>query len=101
MQWCQRLDVDYGVVPWIWQSLHGSSFHLTELEFHDGSTSTLPLELSPPPQLLLAYLLLYINNGIGEPGAVVLNLWGATPVTPLHLQDILISYFIAVSTLQL
>jgi hypothetical protein len=23
MQWCQRLDADYGVDPWIWQSLHG------------------------------------------------------------------------------
>ena len=21
MQWCQRLDADYGVDPWIWQSL--------------------------------------------------------------------------------
>ena len=27
MQWCQRLDADYGVDPWIWQSLHGPSFH--------------------------------------------------------------------------
>ena len=26
MQWCQRLDADYGVDPWIWQSLHGPSF---------------------------------------------------------------------------
>jgi hypothetical protein len=25
MQWCQRLDADYGVDPWIWQSLHGPS----------------------------------------------------------------------------
>jgi hypothetical protein len=22
MQWCQRLDADYGVDPWIWQSLN-------------------------------------------------------------------------------
>jgi hypothetical protein len=29
MQWCQRLDADYGVDPWIWQSLHGPSFHLS------------------------------------------------------------------------
>jgi hypothetical protein len=29
MQWCQRLDADYGVDPWIWQSLHGLSFHLS------------------------------------------------------------------------
>ena len=26
MQWCQRLDADYGVDPWIWQSLDGPSF---------------------------------------------------------------------------
>jgi hypothetical protein len=29
MQWCQRLDADYGVDPWLWQSLHGPSFHLS------------------------------------------------------------------------
>ena len=29
MQWCQCLDADYGVDPWIWQSLHGQSFHLS------------------------------------------------------------------------
>ena len=29
MQWCQHLDADYGVDPWIWQSLHGLSFHLS------------------------------------------------------------------------
>ena len=29
MQWCQRLDADYGVDPCIWQSLHGPSFHLS------------------------------------------------------------------------
>ena len=29
MQWCQRLDADYGVDPWIWQSLHGPSFHVS------------------------------------------------------------------------
>ena len=29
MQWCQRLDADYGVDPWIWQSLDGPSFHLS------------------------------------------------------------------------
>jgi hypothetical protein len=29
MQWCQRLDADYGVDPWIRQSLHGPSFHLS------------------------------------------------------------------------
>jgi hypothetical protein len=29
MQWCQRLEADYGVDPWIWQSLDGQdgSFH--------------------------------------------------------------------------
>ena len=26
MQWCQRLEADYGVDPWIWQSLDGLSF---------------------------------------------------------------------------
>ena len=29
MQWCQLLHADYGVDPWIWQSLHGPSFHLS------------------------------------------------------------------------
>jgi hypothetical protein len=29
MQWCQRLEADYGVDPWIWQSLDGPSFHLS------------------------------------------------------------------------
>jgi hypothetical protein len=29
MRWCQRLDADYGVDLWIWQSLHGPSFRLS------------------------------------------------------------------------
>jgi hypothetical protein len=29
MQWCQRLEADYGVNPWIWQSLDGPSFRLS------------------------------------------------------------------------
>jgi hypothetical protein len=33
MQWCQRLEADYGMDPWMWQSLDGLSFffflHLT------------------------------------------------------------------------
>ena len=29
MQWCQRLDADYGVDPWVWQSLDGPSFPLS------------------------------------------------------------------------
>ena len=31
MQWCQRLDADYGVDPWIRQSLHGPPFNLSWL----------------------------------------------------------------------
>ena len=27
MQWCQRLEADYGMDPQIWQSLDGPSFH--------------------------------------------------------------------------
>jgi hypothetical protein len=27
MQWSQRLEGDYGMDPWIWQSLDGPSFH--------------------------------------------------------------------------
>jgi hypothetical protein len=23
MQWCQRLEADYGMVPWVWQALDG------------------------------------------------------------------------------
>ena len=29
MQWCQRLEADYGMDPRVWQSLDGSSFHLS------------------------------------------------------------------------
>jgi hypothetical protein len=29
MQWCQRLEADYGVDPWIRQSLDGPSFRLS------------------------------------------------------------------------
>ena len=29
MQWCQHLGADYGVDPWIWQSLDGPSFCLS------------------------------------------------------------------------
>jgi hypothetical protein len=29
MQWCQRLEADYGMNPRIWQSLDGPSFHLS------------------------------------------------------------------------
>jgi hypothetical protein len=28
MQWCQRLEADYGMDPQVWQSLDGPSFHL-------------------------------------------------------------------------
>jgi hypothetical protein len=26
MQWCHRLEANYGMDPWIWQSLDGPSF---------------------------------------------------------------------------
>jgi hypothetical protein len=42
MQWCQRLDADYGVDPWIRQTLHGPSFHLSS-------------KLLYPPLMLLEY----------------------------------------------
>ena len=29
MQWCQRLEADYGMDPRVWQSLDGPSFHLS------------------------------------------------------------------------
>jgi hypothetical protein len=29
MQWCQRLEADYGMDPWVWQSLDGPSFCLS------------------------------------------------------------------------
>ena len=29
MPWCHRLDADYGMDPWIWQSLDGPSFCLS------------------------------------------------------------------------
>jgi hypothetical protein len=28
MKWYQRLEADYGMDPWIWQSLDGPSFRL-------------------------------------------------------------------------
>jgi hypothetical protein len=32
MQWCQRLEADYRMDPWIWQSLDGPSFrHISKL----------------------------------------------------------------------
>ena len=31
MQWCQCLEVDYGMDPWIWQSLDGLSFRLRKI----------------------------------------------------------------------
>jgi hypothetical protein len=39
MQWCQRLEADYGMDPWIWQSLDGRNFILN-------------LQLSPVQSLL-------------------------------------------------
>jgi hypothetical protein len=29
MQWCQRLEADYGMDPRVWQSLDGPSFRLS------------------------------------------------------------------------
>jgi hypothetical protein len=29
MQWCHRLEANYGMYPWIWQSLDGPSFCLS------------------------------------------------------------------------
>ena len=44
MQWCQRLEADYGMDPRIWQSLDGPSFrHSSKLQQYE-LTST-PLEL--------------------------------------------------------
>jgi hypothetical protein len=43
MQWCQRLDADYGVDPWIWQSLHGPESKL----FNDKLVSCDNLLVNP------------------------------------------------------
>jgi hypothetical protein len=32
MQWCQRLEADYGMDPQVWQFLDGPSFHLKSLK---------------------------------------------------------------------
>jgi hypothetical protein len=46
MQWCQRLDADYGVDPSIWQSLHGPSFKPTVTPvLGDPITSSSPLRI--------------------------------------------------------
>jgi hypothetical protein len=29
MQWCHRLEANYGMDPWIWQSLDGQHYELT------------------------------------------------------------------------
>jgi hypothetical protein len=29
MQWCQHLEADYGMDPWVWQSLDGPCFRLS------------------------------------------------------------------------
>ena len=39
-QWCQHLEADYGMDPWVWQSLDGPSFHLS---------SNLCLWITEPP----------------------------------------------------
>jgi hypothetical protein len=38
MQWCQHLVPDYGMNPWVWQSLDGPSFHLIKNFHRDGGT---------------------------------------------------------------
>jgi hypothetical protein len=45
MQWCQRLDADYGVDPWLWQSLHGPSF----LDLTAQTIAVLFRKFSPMP----------------------------------------------------
>jgi hypothetical protein len=40
MQWCQRLEADYGVDPWIWQSLDGPSFRLSSNKRGPGLPTT-------------------------------------------------------------
>ena len=31
MQWCQRLEADYGMDPWVWQSLDGPPLEIMPL----------------------------------------------------------------------
>jgi hypothetical protein len=47
MQWCQRLEANYGMDPRVWQTLDGPSFHKREL-FE-------ALLVSPTPQILSDY----------------------------------------------
>jgi hypothetical protein len=53
MQWCQRLEADYGVNPWIWQSLDGPSFRLIHIMCLATITffSHFLLDTFPPSQL--------------------------------------------------
>jgi hypothetical protein len=44
MQWCQRLEADYVMDPWIWQSLDGPSQMLSQ-----KSSITRPHRPSPLP----------------------------------------------------
>jgi hypothetical protein len=47
MQWCQRLEADYGVDPWIWQSLDGwISFMQQNLEDITGYTHELTKDMT-------------------------------------------------------
>jgi hypothetical protein len=63
MQWCQRLEADYGMDPWIWQSLDDPSFHLSSKlclcnSFHG---CFLPNSNKGQSVLTLVFLLLEFN----------------------------------------
>jgi hypothetical protein len=72
MQWCQHLEADYGVDPWIWQSLDGPSFrHSPKLclcnSFHGCFVPNskkghliLFLSLTPVSTLLKFFYLIFI-----------------------------------------
>ena len=74
MQWCQHLEADYGVDPWIWQSLHGPSFHLSSKLCL--CNSKLDAGDSEPRQILSGIAQFYPNEQelVGKKLQIVANL---------------------------
>jgi hypothetical protein len=47
MQWCHRLEANYGMDPWIWQSLDGPSFCSETESYYVAHTELVLVMCSP------------------------------------------------------
>jgi hypothetical protein len=84
MQWCHRLEANYGMDPWIWQSLNGPSFCLSSKLCLCNSLAELTFEISwvqlpshiQRRHFLQADILLpyYLNNTMAFINFLALNL---------------------------